>query len=166
VPLAAGGTDERENLQGLCKPCHSAKTAREDGRWCRRAVGALLVLALLGPAFAAAEEPAVAEARPARIAPAVWCEVVSEDGGAGIGCDAGVGFAAWSVEAGPGRWASVVGLLGPHSVGLGPGWTFGRQSSVALVALASYDGDGIRSDRIGWGLAATVSLARLAGGGE
>ena len=23
----------RENLQPLCKPCHSKKTAREQGRW-------------------------------------------------------------------------------------------------------------------------------------
>ena len=31
VPREAGGSDERENLQGLCKPCHSNKTATEDG---------------------------------------------------------------------------------------------------------------------------------------
>ena len=29
VPLAAGGTDERGNKQGLCKPCHDAKSAEE-----------------------------------------------------------------------------------------------------------------------------------------
>lgn len=28
---AKGGGDERENLIGYCKPCHSAKTYREDG---------------------------------------------------------------------------------------------------------------------------------------
>jgi 5-methylcytosine-specific restriction protein A len=28
-PLEQGGTDERENLQGICVPCHRAKTARE-----------------------------------------------------------------------------------------------------------------------------------------
>lgn len=33
TPLAAGGTHAEANLQALCKPCHSAKTAREDGRW-------------------------------------------------------------------------------------------------------------------------------------
>lgn len=33
VPLARGGTNEESNLQALCKACHSAKTAREDGRW-------------------------------------------------------------------------------------------------------------------------------------
>lgn len=27
--LAAGGSDERENKQGLCHPCHDAKTALE-----------------------------------------------------------------------------------------------------------------------------------------
>ncbi len=28
-----GGTDHPDNLQGLCKPCHSRKTAIEDGGW-------------------------------------------------------------------------------------------------------------------------------------
>ena len=28
-----GGTDRVENLQGLCKSCHSRKTATEDGGW-------------------------------------------------------------------------------------------------------------------------------------
>lgn len=31
IPLARGGTNERENLQALCARHHSAKTAREDG---------------------------------------------------------------------------------------------------------------------------------------
>lgn len=31
VPKARGGTDERNNLQGLCKTCHSRKTAQQDG---------------------------------------------------------------------------------------------------------------------------------------
>mgnify|MGYP003651026733 CR=1 FL=1 len=31
VPRAAGGNDAPENLQGLCKSCHSRKTATEDG---------------------------------------------------------------------------------------------------------------------------------------
>lgn len=31
LPKARGGTDDRENLQGLCLPCHSRKTAEEDG---------------------------------------------------------------------------------------------------------------------------------------
>jgi len=33
VPLRAGGTNDAENLQALCKSCHSRKTAIEDGRW-------------------------------------------------------------------------------------------------------------------------------------
>lgn len=31
-PKRSGGTDDWNNLQGLCKPCHSRKTAIE-GRW-------------------------------------------------------------------------------------------------------------------------------------
>ena len=31
IPLARGGTSEDSNLQSLCKPCHSSKTAREVG---------------------------------------------------------------------------------------------------------------------------------------
>lgn len=30
-PKTAGGTDAPENLQSLCKSCHSKKTAKEDG---------------------------------------------------------------------------------------------------------------------------------------
>lgn len=33
VPKSKGGCDRTENLQGLCKPCHSTKTAKMDGRW-------------------------------------------------------------------------------------------------------------------------------------
>ena len=29
IPKARGGTDARTNLQGICGPCHDAKTARE-----------------------------------------------------------------------------------------------------------------------------------------
>ena len=32
VPKSAGGTDAMDNLQALCKSCHSRKTAKE-GRW-------------------------------------------------------------------------------------------------------------------------------------
>lgn len=32
IPLAEGGTGERSNYQGLCHPCHVAKTARESAR--------------------------------------------------------------------------------------------------------------------------------------
>lgn len=31
-PLSRGGTNERENLQGLCRSCHSRKTAGEGPR--------------------------------------------------------------------------------------------------------------------------------------
>jgi 5-methylcytosine-specific restriction protein A len=30
VPKSQGGTDDRENYQGVCDPCHVAKTARES----------------------------------------------------------------------------------------------------------------------------------------
>lgn len=37
VPLSAGGGNERENLQGLCEPCHSAKSKGEAAAGgCRR----------------------------------------------------------------------------------------------------------------------------------
>lgn len=36
VPKAEGGTDDRSNYQGLCRPCHVAKTAAESGRARRR----------------------------------------------------------------------------------------------------------------------------------
>ncbi|SFK44257.1 5-methylcytosine-specific restriction enzyme A [Sphingomonas sp. NFR04] len=31
-PKAEGGTDDRDNYQGLCSPCSKAKTARESAR--------------------------------------------------------------------------------------------------------------------------------------
>lgn len=31
LPVAKGGTNERENLRRVCKPCHSSKTASRDG---------------------------------------------------------------------------------------------------------------------------------------
>lgn len=30
TPKAQGGTDDLENLQAICRPCHLAKTARES----------------------------------------------------------------------------------------------------------------------------------------
>lgn len=32
IPLAKGGTSDRENYQGICHPCHVAKTAEESAR--------------------------------------------------------------------------------------------------------------------------------------
>lgn len=32
TPLFEGGTDDRSNLAGMCKPCHDAKTAAESAR--------------------------------------------------------------------------------------------------------------------------------------
>jgi 5-methylcytosine-specific restriction enzyme A len=31
IPRKKGGSDEPDNLQSLCLPCHSRKTAKEDG---------------------------------------------------------------------------------------------------------------------------------------
>lgn len=31
VPLHKGGSNDDDNLQGLCRPCHSAKSAQERG---------------------------------------------------------------------------------------------------------------------------------------
>lgn len=37
TPMARGGDPwDENNLQGVCKPCHSRKTATEDGRWARK----------------------------------------------------------------------------------------------------------------------------------
>lgn len=33
TPKERGGRDAWDNLQSLCKPCHSRKTAIEDGGW-------------------------------------------------------------------------------------------------------------------------------------
>ena len=32
IPLYQGGTDDLVNLQGLCIPCHEAKTAKDAGQ--------------------------------------------------------------------------------------------------------------------------------------
>lgn len=32
IPKTEGGSDDRENYQGLCHPCHVAKTATESAR--------------------------------------------------------------------------------------------------------------------------------------
>lgn len=33
LPLEHGGTHDEDNLQALCKPCHSRQTARDGDRW-------------------------------------------------------------------------------------------------------------------------------------
>jgi len=33
IPKTQGGKDEYDNLQSLCKSCHSSKTAKENNRW-------------------------------------------------------------------------------------------------------------------------------------
>lgn len=37
IPLAEGGTDNDDNVQPLCKPCHDVKTAEESKRGKERA---------------------------------------------------------------------------------------------------------------------------------
>ena len=39
VPLARKGTDNRDNLQGVCIECHKAKTAVENGYQIRKTIG-------------------------------------------------------------------------------------------------------------------------------
>ena len=36
---AKGGTDELENLEAICRPCHLDKTMREQGRRRKRRIG-------------------------------------------------------------------------------------------------------------------------------
>jgi 5-methylcytosine-specific restriction protein A len=36
VTKARGGTDDESNLRGLCRECHSRKTAKIDARWGKR----------------------------------------------------------------------------------------------------------------------------------
>lgn len=38
-PKAKGGSDDPDNLQAICVPCHEAKTAADEGRTIRRQVG-------------------------------------------------------------------------------------------------------------------------------
>lgn len=39
VPLAEGGTDDPDNVQGLCDACHREKTQQEAARGVRRGYG-------------------------------------------------------------------------------------------------------------------------------
>ena len=39
TPKAKGGTDAMSNLQMLCRECHTAKTAQDEGRTVRTATG-------------------------------------------------------------------------------------------------------------------------------
>ena len=34
TPKAAGGSEEPDNLQAICKPCHAEKTAKESNAGC------------------------------------------------------------------------------------------------------------------------------------
>lgn len=38
TPHSKGGSDDRENLQGLCPPCHDKKSAKDRG-WRKQAIG-------------------------------------------------------------------------------------------------------------------------------
>jgi 5-methylcytosine-specific restriction enzyme A len=38
-PKAKGGTDDSDNLQAICEPCHTAKTEADKGRPMPRRVG-------------------------------------------------------------------------------------------------------------------------------
>jgi 5-methylcytosine-specific restriction protein A len=38
IPLASGGTNDRNNLQVLCHSCHSSKTAGDQLRKCLEAL--------------------------------------------------------------------------------------------------------------------------------
>lgn len=40
TPKAKGGTDDEDNLQSLCAPCHEAKTIKDTGGKPRVAIGA------------------------------------------------------------------------------------------------------------------------------
>ena len=39
VPRAKGGSDDMDNLQSLCKPCHDAKTVIDNGGKPRQTIG-------------------------------------------------------------------------------------------------------------------------------
>jgi 5-methylcytosine-specific restriction protein A len=39
IPIHKGGTDQIENLQGLCKSCHDKKTIEEQGLMIRPMIG-------------------------------------------------------------------------------------------------------------------------------
>ena len=39
IPLHKGGTDDDDNLQGLCAECHADKTSRDAGHQRRAATG-------------------------------------------------------------------------------------------------------------------------------
>ena len=40
TPKARGGTDALRNLQSICRPCHTTKTARDNGRRVKPTFGA------------------------------------------------------------------------------------------------------------------------------
>lgn len=40
VPKAKGGTDDPDNLQAICKPCHVEKTLADEGKRLKPTIGA------------------------------------------------------------------------------------------------------------------------------
>lgn len=40
VPKAQGGSDDDENLESTCTPCHKDETARQQGKRVKQAIGA------------------------------------------------------------------------------------------------------------------------------
>jgi 5-methylcytosine-specific restriction protein A len=72
VPRSAGGTDEAENLQGLCHACHSRKTAVSDRRWRRAKTGGPNFLPDARPGPAAQPRAFLRENQGGGVRPRTW----------------------------------------------------------------------------------------------